>query len=406
MNPLTVCMFSNLYPPVVSGSSTQSAELSRELVRQGHRVIVITARLDPSFPYREVIDGVTVYRLPALRMPKIPIAFNFPWLNITFTPANLSRIGSIVSQHNPDVLHLHNHMFDLGLSATRIRRQTGRPLVTTLHTVIRHNRWFYNVFLYPADRFFLRKLVIDQSDQILCPDVNIKQYALEAFGRSNSCIVPYGVNLPDKTNASREQELRESYHLNGKRVILSLGHVHEIRNRKDLIAALPAILRVFPDTILLVVGAVSTDLPARLAHSLGVGHAVVFTGPVSHEDIPYFLSIADLEAHWLNQEKPERTSLGVASLEAMLAGKVVLSTANPDTYGSGILVPDENVIIVSPGQPKELAHRIIHLLQDDALRHAIGRRARETILDNFSWASVGQKTIQIYQQMISDRRPQ
>ena len=42
-----VCMFSNLFPPVPSGSSTQTAALSRELVGRGHQVDVITARVDP-----------------------------------------------------------------------------------------------------------------------------------------------------------------------------------------------------------------------------------------------------------------------------------------------------------------------------------------------------------------------
>jgi glycosyltransferase involved in cell wall biosynthesis len=258
--------------------------------------------------------------------------------------------------------------------------------------------------LYPADRIVLRKLVVDQSDQILCPDVNIKKYALQAFGRSDSIIVPYGVNLPEATHDGRKEELRDLYHLHGKRIILSLGHVHDIRNRQDIIAALPEILRVIPETVLLIVGAVSTNRPAQLARSLGVEHAVVFTGPVSHQDIQYFLAIADLEAHWLNQEEPERTSLGVASLEAMLAGKVVISAANPDTYGPGILMPGENIIIVKPGQPMELAHRIIDLLQDDAQREAIGRRARETVLENFSWQSVCLRTTQLYKQMIIDRK--
>jgi phosphatidylinositol alpha-1,6-mannosyltransferase len=364
---------------------------------------VITAHVDPSTADREVIEGVTVYRLPAFRLPKIPIAFNFPWLNYTFTPANISRIGTIMDTHNPDILHLHNHMFDLGLSAAWIRRRTGRPLVTTLHTVIRHSSWFYNLFLYPADRLFLRRLVIDASDQILCPDVNIKQYALEAFGRSDTIIIPYGVNLPEKTHPGREAELRALHRLGGKRIILSLGHVHEIRNRRDLISALPEILRVFPETVLLIVGQVSTNRPARLARSLGVEHAVIFTGPVPHQDIPVFLSMADLEAHWLNQEEPERTSLGVASLEAMLAGKAVISAANPDTYGTGILISGENIIFVKPGRPMDIARTIIGLLQDDASREAIGRRARDTIRENFSWQAVGLKTAQLYQRMIRNR---
>jgi len=363
-------------------------------------MLVITARVETSSPAYEEVDGVHVYRLPALRLPKLSIALNFPWLNYTFTPSNVRQIETILARYRPDVLHLHNHMFDLGLSAASMRRRTGCPLVTTLHTVIRHSQAQYNLLLYPADRLFLKRLVVDQSDQLICPDVNIKDYAREAFGRSDSVIVPYGVDLPKVSDNGRIVQLRATYGLQGKRVILSLGHVHEIRDRKDLVAALPEVLRVFPNTVLLIAGAVSTTIPEKLAHSLGVEHAVIFTGPISRQAVPDFLALADLEAHWLNQEEPERTSLGIASLEAMLAGKVVLAAANPETYGPGILVPGENIQIVEPGHPAELAQTIVELLQDDARRTAMGQCASQTIRKHFSWDNICEQTLQVYRAAI------
>jgi glycosyltransferase involved in cell wall biosynthesis len=291
-------------------------------------------------------------------------------------------------------------MFDLGLSAALMRNRTGIPLVTTIHTVIRHSQAIFNLVLFPADRLFLRRLVINKSDQLICPDFNIKRYSQDAFGRSDSIIVPYGIDNMSAPDESNIHHLREVYKVAGKRIILSLGHVHAIRNRQDLIAALPDVLRSFPNVVLLIVGAVTTTLPERLARSLGVEQAVVFTGPVSHRAVPELLALADLEAHWLNQEEPERTSLGIASLEAMLAGKVVLAAANPDTYGPGLLKNNENIIIVEPGKPVELAHTIIELLKDDERRREIGHRAQKTIQDHFSWDSICSQTIQVYRAAI------
>ena len=128
---LKVCMFSNLFPPVVSGSSTQSSTLARELVKRGHEVVVITAHVDSNTPAYEHLDGVHIYRLPALRLPRLPIALNFPWLSVTFTPGNQRRIAAILDRHQPDVLHLHNHMFDLAFSAVRMHRRFKKPLVVT-----------------------------------------------------------------------------------------------------------------------------------------------------------------------------------------------------------------------------------------------------------------------------------
>ena len=400
MQPLTVCMFSNLYPPVVSGSSTQTSALSRELSRRGHKVLVITAHIDPSTPEYEEIDGVSVYRLPALRLPKLEIALNFPWLNYTFTPANLRRVESILRQHKPDVIHLHNHMFDLGPTAVLMSKRTRIPLVITLHTVIRHSKWIYNSLLYPADRVLLRRLIVDRSDQLICPDLNVKSYAREAFGRHDAVIVPYGIDLPTLPENGQVKQIQATYGLNGKRIILSLGHVHDIRNRHDLIAAMPDVLRIFPNAVLFIVGAVSTSSPLQLARSLGVEHAVVFSGPLPHQVVPGLMAMADLEAHWLNQEEPERTSLGIASLEAMAAGKVVLAAANPNTYGIGILKSGENIIITERGKPDRLGRTIVDLLSDQDKCQVIGQRAQKTINDHFSWDKVCEQTLEVYRQVI------
>ena len=402
MDTLTICMFSNLYPPVVSGSSTQTVSLARQLAGRGHKVIVITAQVDTSLPEFVEHDGVYVYRLKAFVLPKLRIALNFPWLNFTFGLANLRRVTEILKEHQPDILHLHNHMFDLGLIATRMRRRFRIPLVTTIHTIIRHSNPLYNLFLIPADRVVLKRMIIDQSDQVICPDFNVARYVNDAFGRSEYVIIPYGINPLSEHDPAQVEFLCEKHGIQNKKVILSLGHVHEIRNRHDLIAALPEVLEHVPDTVLLIVGAISTQSPQKLAESLGAEDAVIFAGPVPYESIANYLAMADLEAHWLNQEEPERTSLGIASLEAMLAGKTVLAAANPDTYGPNLLKNGENIIIVPTGEPTKLAQIIIELLDNENLRAKIGLNAQNSVAKHFSWHAITEQTLHAYA-LVMDR---
>jgi glycosyltransferase involved in cell wall biosynthesis len=393
-------MFSNLYPPVYSGSATHTARLAKELARRGHLPVVITARVDPASPEHEEVAGVPIYRLPALRLPRLPIALNFPWLSLTFTPGNLRRIRAILDRHTPDVLHLHNHMFDLALSAVLFHSSRRRPLVVTLHTMIKHSRALYNTLLFPADRVLLKHLVVRRAQAVICPDENIRVYAHEAFGLPNAPIVPYGIEV-DPPPAGMVEALIRRHGLGGKRVILSLGHVHDIRNRKDLVAAMPQVLSAVPEAVLLIVGTEATPSTRQLAEELGVTGSVIFTGAVPHAEVAAFLALADLEAHWGNQDPPERTSLGIASLEAMSAGKVILAAANPDTYGPGLMRDGENLIITRPGDPAGLARTIIALLSDPARRAAIGERARQTIAEHFSWESVCARTLRVYEQTLA-----
>lgn len=395
--PMSVCMFSNLYPPVVSGSSEQAASLSRELARRGCHTVVITAKVFSNTKEYEEIDGVYVYRLPAIVMPRMPIWLNFPWFSHTFTPRNFRRIQDIIERHKPEILHLHNHMFDLALSAALIRRRISKPLVITIHTIVKHHRRLYNLFLCPADRLLLRHLIINQADALICPDVNIMEYVNSAFGKSDVDLVPYGISLPKIFLDKEVKHLRRKYQLDGHRVILSLGHLHQIRNRKTLIEALPMVHKVFPNTVLFVVGTIADPSAAILARKLGVHESVIFTNHVPHSEVPAFFALSDIEAHWLNQDEPEKTSLGIASLEAMAAGKAILAAANINTHGLGVLRNGENIILVDRDNPGQVAQTIVDLLEDNDRRRAIGDRARHTIQNHFSWETVCAKTLAVYE---------
>jgi glycosyltransferase involved in cell wall biosynthesis len=389
-------MFSNLFYPVASGSSTQSRALARELAKRGHEVTIVTARLRPEDPDFEVVDGANVYRVPSVILPEMPIAFNCPWITYTFFPGALRRIEEILRKHNPDVLHLHNHMFDLSLSAVRMSRKFAKPLVLTFHTVVKHANPFYNALLYPGDRFFLRWVVVRNAHMLICPDTNMQNYVLRAHRVAPTKVVPYGIDVFPEPDPAQVENLRRRHGLDGKRVILSLGHVHEVRHRRDEIRALPIIRRAVPNAVLLIVGTEMTDTPRRLARQLGLEDAVIFAGPAPHEEVAAYLSLADVEGHLFYQDAQEQTSLGISTLEAMGAGKAIFVAANKDSYGRNWLRDGENLAIVESGRPDHLAETVIRLLRDDGKRQSIGRAARELVQKHFSWESVCRQTLRVY----------
>jgi 1,2-diacylglycerol 3-alpha-glucosyltransferase len=400
MKPLSICMFSNLFPPVVSGSSTQSFMLSVELVQRGTPVTVITAKIKADQPEQETIKGVRIHRLPALRLPKMPIALNFPWLNYTYTPGNQKRIQTILTQEAADVYHLHNHMFDLAFSAVGAARRNNKPLLVTLHTVIKHPHPVFDALLHPVDRVFLKKFVIDKADTVICPEATIQGYAEDAFNRRENALVPYGITPPPDVPRNQVDELRRKYNLGASPVILSMGHVHEIRNRRELVEAMPLILKEFPDVKLLIVGAIGTNTPQLTARKLGIESSVVFTGAVPHDQIPVHLALGDIEAHWFQKDNPQYKTLGIAALEAMGSGKVVFGTADEDVYGKGVLKNNTNVILVDPPDPNTVAAKIISLLKDPQRTRMIGDEAKITIRKHFSWDSVCERTLQVYREAI------
>ena len=399
-NNYTIIIFTNLFPPAVSGSSSQSSQLCFQLANLGHKVIVFTANLNNCNEY-ENINGVEVYRLPCVIFPRLPIALNFPWLNFTYTLKNSRTIEKILLKTPPDIIHLHNHMFDLSFMAVRFKKKFCIPLVITIHTIIKHPNSFYNLFLYPLDRIFLKHTTINEGNILVCPDISIKKYVDEAFNVKDTITIPYGVKQLPEPDPTLLNNIRDKYALRHKKVILSLGHLHEIRNRKDIIEAMPKIKRSFPNVVLLIMGDVGTKSAELLAKSLGISDSVIFTGPIPYEHIATYFALGEIEAHWFQESNPQNETLGIAALEAMSAGKVVINTADEDIYGKDVLRDGENYIKIANGNPEQVANVILDLFNDPKRCQTIGKNARLTIQKHFSWEAISRLTVDLYEKLLA-----
>jgi len=67
---MKVCLVNALFHPFSGGVEKHMLELSRELVRQGVDVTIVTARIEGTTAYEEM-DGVKVHRVPCLSV-KVP----------------------------------------------------------------------------------------------------------------------------------------------------------------------------------------------------------------------------------------------------------------------------------------------------------------------------------------------
>src|SRR5438874_1872602 len=134
---MRICMFNNLFPPVKSGSSHFTYMLSKMLAARGHDITVITARLEATQP-QERHEGLDIYRLPCLMVPRLEIAHGFKYLSYTFLPGNVKRLLGLCREKRFDVLHQHGQIFDTALSSAYLARKLRIPLTTTIHTPVRH----------------------------------------------------------------------------------------------------------------------------------------------------------------------------------------------------------------------------------------------------------------------------
>jgi len=384
---------------VPSGSSHFTWDLSRRLVKRGHHVVVITAHAIEDTPAEEVKDGVHIYRLPCIKLPQLKIAHNFKWFTYTFTPSNVRTMRTIIKDHEIEVLHLNGHIFDLALSAIRASRRESLPLVLTIHLEITHSKPIYDWILHFTDRIFVRNVLIRRCRTVVSPDSNMYEYANRTYRRESE-IVPYGVEYPLSFEANGAEELIKRYSIGQRPSIISLGHVHTLRDRVDLIRAMPKVLQRIPNTILLIIGQVYTNDPVRLVDELGLQDNVVFTGPLPRDTALALIQAGDIEAHWLNVGN----SLGIASLEAMALGKPVVAVCREDLLGAPIVKSWENFVPAPIEQPDQIAETLVKILSDKSLQRQIGKAGRELIRDYFTWDKVCERMETVYQNACEKRK--
>ena len=144
---------------------------------------------------------------------------------------------------------------------------------------------------------------------------------------------------------------------------------------------LPLVRTAVPEVEFLIVGSNPSSEVRRLERSDGVR----VTGTV--RDVrPYVASSAACVL-------PLRIARGVQNklLEAMASGRPVVATE--EAIAALPLREGEHVLVGRTDH--ELADRIVMLLRDDALRRALGERARQFVLDNHRWSPALEQIVRL-----------
>jgi phosphatidylinositol alpha-1,6-mannosyltransferase len=184
-------------------------------------------------------------------------------------------------------------------------------------------------------------------------------------------------------------KLREELGLGDRPVIVVVGRLVHRKGQDRLIESLPLIHQVIPNAALLICGQgpLRDELEKRVA-ALKLADDVLFTGRVSWEDLPRYISAGDLFA------MPSRSrlggleveGLGIVYLEASACGLPVIagnSGGAPDAVIEG-----ETGFVVDGNSIKEISQRIIQLLEDPALRKRMGTRGRSWVEEQWRWDQI------------------
>lgn len=177
-----------------------------------------------------------------------------------------------------------------------------------------------------------------------------------------------------------DENPKETYGLDNKKVILSLGRLVQRKGQEKILKLMPRILQEAPEAVFVIAG----DGPKReeleaMARVLGIEDKVKFLGWVKDSELPNIYKMCDVFVMPVLPSKDNWEGFGIVCLEAayfcrpcVVSNVGGLPEAVEDNR-TGFVVRDD----------EELGTRIIELLKDENLRYALGDEGRARVEEKF-----------------------
>lgn len=335
--------------PTYGGSGVVATELGMYLASKGHKVHFITY----AQPVRLDILAENIY-YHEVKVHEYPL-FEFPPYELALT----TKVVQTALKWKLDVIHAHYaipHAY-AAINARRILREHGvhLPVITTLHgtdiTIVGRNPAYHAAVTYS----------INQSDIVTAVSQNLKEESFQHFNITKEIVV-----VPNFVNFEEFRKeipcIKKQFAPDGQKIISHISNMRPVKRLFDVVKIFAKIRQQMP-VRLLMVGDGPEKEPARaLARDLGVADDVIFVG--NAVDIYRVLKCTDVLLL-----PSEKESFGLVALEAMAAGKPVIST---NTGG----LPEVNIdgvtgYLANVGDVDKMAHYATALLTDAVLYEKI-----------------------------------
>jgi glycogen synthase len=191
------------------------------------------------------------------------------------------------------------------------------------------------------------------------------------------------------------------YNLAGRTVIGSIGYSSS-DGIECLIDAVLLLLGERPELVLLLAGEAGTaEREWERIPECWHNH-FIFAGKVPYHEMHRYYSVMDLLVYPRRRSRLTELSPPLNPLEAMAMGRPVIGS---DLGVIRELLNDgERGILVEPEDSGAMAVSLARLVDDRALRHSIGGRAREFVERERTWGKIVERYLPIYEKAMKSAR--
>jgi glycogen synthase len=387
---------------VYGGAGVHVEQLSRQLARR----IDVEVR---AFGAQDVTDG------------RLRVRGFGPAHDLSATPAQLQPVLSAFSRDlafvaeptEADLVHCHTWYTHLGGILARLA--WGIPLVITVHSLEPLRPWKREQLGGGYDvSAWVERTALEMADAVVAVSHGTRADILAHFGVDPERIkvIHNGIDPEEfRPDAGTDRlsalgvDPSRPYLLFVGRVTRQKGIIHLVRAIRHLDAGFEIVLAAgAPDT-----PEIGAEMAAAVAEAQAIRPGIQWIREMLDRK-----TTAQLYAHAALFCCPSvYEPFGIINLEAMASGIAVVASAVggiPEVVVDGVtgsLVPFEAAGGVSfePKDPerfeRDLATAINRLMADPATRASMGGAGRQRAVEQFSWSSIADRTIELYEALVS-----
>ena len=361
---MKIVHFAKFYPPEYGGIESVTEALAEDHAAEGHDVEVVCFTRE--LPQLEQVGRLSLRRVKVQK-------------EIASQPLAISYLNACkAAARNADVVHVHTPNMLAALAVLRLPRHVR--LVIHWHADI-ENKGTLGRLVRPIERAILRR-----ADIIV---TTTKAYAeasstLAGF-KDRVRVVPIGI--ADVARASKLEVATPPY-------VLFVGRLVPYKGLNVLLDAIP-LVKSNVEFHIVGTGPQLAELREQ-TQRLGIADRVRFLGRVEEDQLNDLMVGA---AVFCLPSVNRLEAFGVVLLEAMRAGRAIISTNIP---GSGVPWVNATGLNVPVRDPRALAEGIVQLLADPEEAARLGRLARSRFENDFSRELMSRRFLRLYHQLLNN----
>jgi len=368
--------------------TTRIRNIAREFKRKNHQIKLVYFPLDFRGD-RKVFKSDGIEFIPLSRRVGLVPLFK-----------NIKRVCRLSKW--ADIIHLQKCFYHAAIPALLGAFLIGRPIhydwddweIKIFYHSARQP-WLVGTFLAVLERY-----IPFFCDTVSVSSMRLKEECLKYGIKENRIFMaPVGADIDLFHPRVSPVRIRERYNLEFP-VISYIGQLHGGQYAEQFIRSAKLVLNKLPEARFMVVGGgYRLAELEKLARELDLNGQMIFTGAVSHKEIPLFMAATDIAIACFEDNDITRCKSPLKIAEYLASGKPIVASDVGEVKrmlsGAGI--------VTEPANPEDLASGIVKLLEDEPLRKRLSVKARKRAEEIYNWKNTAENLLKAYTVAISEK---